>query len=319
MNELISVIVPVYNVEEYLRNCLDSILQQSYSELQIILIDDGSTDNSGKICDEYEKKDSRIEVIHQQNSGIGRTRNVGLDRAKGQYIAFVDSDDFIHKDMYRDLIKLAKRNKADLTVCKFQRFKNPNFSVKWEDCPTERILRPYDVLAKLPGDQDEVESVLWNKLYKSSLFNSIRFPEGLINEDADIIYLVIDASNIVIVTDQVYYYYRFNENSITRLDTYLYNMDIFKIYDRQQRYYQEKGYSELSRSTRRTYLDKVISKYKLIKAQSGKKKILKQLKERYNAKYMEGNSPIKGAGYRLFYVSPNLYYVCRNIKLKIKN
>lgn len=124
MKELISIIVPVYNVEQYLDDCLISIINQTYKNLEIILIDDGSTDKSGKICDEYAKKDSRIIVIHKENGGVSSARNAGLRIAKGAYIGFVDPDDWIAEDMYEVLYSNAKKYDADVSVCKYKIVKN---------------------------------------------------------------------------------------------------------------------------------------------------------------------------------------------------
>ena len=124
MKELISIIVPVYNVEQYLDDCLISIINQTYKNIEIILIDDGSTDKSGKICDEYAKKDSRIIVIHKENGGVSSARNAGLRIAKGAYIGFVDPDDWIAEDMYEVLYSNAKKYDADVSVCKYKIVKN---------------------------------------------------------------------------------------------------------------------------------------------------------------------------------------------------
>ena len=118
---MISVIVPVYNVEKYLRQCLDSVLAQTYRELEIILVDDGSTDGSGAICDEYATRDSRIKVVHQQNGGLSSARNAGLDLATGEYVAFVDSDDYIHETMLELLYQALVENNADTVICNFER------------------------------------------------------------------------------------------------------------------------------------------------------------------------------------------------------
>lgn len=119
---LISIIVPVYNVEDYLPECIDSILAQTYKNLEIILVNDGSTDNSGKICDEYAQKDSRIKVIHKENSGVSSTRNMGIEAASGEYIGFVDSDDTVDSDMYTIMYDAAFKTNSDISVCKFIRF-----------------------------------------------------------------------------------------------------------------------------------------------------------------------------------------------------
>ena len=121
MNDLLSVIIPVYKVEAYLRQCLDSVVTQTYSELQIILVDDGSPDGSGAICDEYAAKDSRIQVIHQPNAGVSAARNAGMDMATGEYLTFIDSDDYIDPDMYEALLKVAHETGADVVECNYRR------------------------------------------------------------------------------------------------------------------------------------------------------------------------------------------------------
>ena len=123
MNELISIIIPIYNVEKYLHCCINSVIRQTYKNLEIILIDDGSPDNCGKICDEYAKKDNRIKVIHKENGGLSSARNAGLDIAKGEYISFVDSDDYVAENFIEKLYKLCKENDADIAECDFYRIK----------------------------------------------------------------------------------------------------------------------------------------------------------------------------------------------------
>ena len=118
-NPLISIIIPVYNVEKYLAKCVESVINQTYKKIQIILIDDGSTDNSGKICDDFKLKDNRIEVIHKKNGGLSDARNAGLKIVKGDYIGFIDSDDYIEKDMYETLLCLLIENNADISIVSF--------------------------------------------------------------------------------------------------------------------------------------------------------------------------------------------------------
>lgn len=127
MNELISIIIPVYNVEKYIGKCIDSLIKQKYDNLEIILIDDGSSDNSGEICDKYAKKDKRIKVIHKKNSGQADSRNIGISKASGKYIGFVDSDDYIDKDYYNRLYKTLVKNNADVVTCKYQNVYNDDY------------------------------------------------------------------------------------------------------------------------------------------------------------------------------------------------
>ena len=144
-NDLISVIIPIYNVEKFLSFCIDSIVNQTYKNLEIILVDDGSTDNSGKICDEYALKDNRIKVMHKQNGGVSSARNVGLNIAKGKYIGFVDSDDYVENDMFEILHNLIIKNNVDISCCNKFVFKKNKFTAS-KNFPNDTSLLFNEVL-----------------------------------------------------------------------------------------------------------------------------------------------------------------------------
>ena len=163
-NDLISIIIPVYKVEKYLEKCIESVLKQTYTNLQIILVDDGSPDNCGKICDEYAKKDSRIEVIHKINGGLSDARNVGINRANGRYIGFVDSDDYIKEDMYEKLINLIKEYNADVSICNLYDVFDGKEYVRNKDNGIHEYSR-IDILKEILLDKN-IQSYAWNKLYK---------------------------------------------------------------------------------------------------------------------------------------------------------
>ncbi len=207
----ISIIVPVYKVEPYLRKCLDSIVNQTYRNLQVILVDDGSPDNCGRICDEYAAKDSRIEVIHQENGGLSAARNAGLRLATGDYIGFVDSDDWIELDMYEYLLENALKYQADIAVCGHK------------ECSTrcsinrgvEKIQLLYNELAlELLISDDVVQNFVWDKLYKSNLFHNIEFPEGRNYEDIAIMYKLFISSSILVFLPESKYNYLQRSDSI---------------------------------------------------------------------------------------------------------
>lgn len=210
--ELISVIVPVYNVESYLEKCIESIQNQSYKSLEIILVNDGSTDSSGDICDKYAACDKRIRVIHQKNGGISSARNTGLEVANGDYIAFVDSDDYIELKMYEDLLNILKEYNLDIIDCGSFRDKNGMITGGCNDGQIE-IYEKDDALRL--AMHDGFTSV-WNKLYKRDIVISIRFPEGRKFEDSAISYLYIANANRIGHINRSYYYYRLNLNSITQ-------------------------------------------------------------------------------------------------------
>lgn len=181
---LISVIVAVYNIEQYIACCIESIQRQTYKELEIILVDDGSTDESGKICDAYKDKDDRIKVIHRENGGPGAARNMGIEHAHGEYIGFVDGDDWIEASMYEKMIQQAQKESADLVVCRYYRVYR-DFCV---DESTNRITiyeKPFSMLTQCFKEDEAflIQSAPWNKLYRRTLLEEERFPEDTVYED----------------------------------------------------------------------------------------------------------------------------------------
>lgn len=211
--ELISVIVPVYNVEKYLRRCMDSIVQQTYKNIEIIIVDDGSIDSSGKISDEYAKKDKRIKVIHKQNGGLSDARNVALDIIKGKYIAFIDSDDSISNDYIEYLYNLLKKNNADMGICDSQVCYNDLIQVNNE--PENIIVYSKDEVIKEMLYANHYFISAWGKIYKKELLNNVRYPKGQIYEDINTTYLIYLSSNKIACSNQRKYYYYLHPNSIT--------------------------------------------------------------------------------------------------------
>ena len=176
---MISIIVPVYRAAETLPDCLNGLLAQTNPNLEFILVDDGSPDRSGDIADEFAAKDPRIRVIHKPNGGVSSARNAGLDAAKGEYIGFTDCDDRVEPTMFEDLLRRAEETGADIVECGFWK-EYPRHAEKWY-CGEAREARGTDILNLFI--EDEIDAVLWNKLYKASVFRGIRFPEGRVHED----------------------------------------------------------------------------------------------------------------------------------------
>ncbi|MCL1981714.1 MAG: glycosyltransferase family 2 protein [Clostridiales bacterium] len=204
---LISVIVPVYNVAPYLPKCIDSILAQVHHDLEIILIDDGSEDNSGTICDEYAKKDQRIQVIHQANGGQSSARNVGLDIATGDYIAFIDSDDFIMPNMFSAMLAAMEREDADLAICGVQLVNESGREVVWknEQQVKDGVMDSGQALRAMT--QSAWYRTPPNKLHKYSLWRDIRFPLGRIHEDEFSAHYILDKCKKVVVLEDKFYIY----------------------------------------------------------------------------------------------------------------
>ena len=205
---MISIIIPVYNVEKYLKQCLDSVIKQSYKNLQIILVDDGSTDHSPAICDEYAEMDQRIQVIHQNNHGLPAARNRGLEYVKGEYIGFVDSDDWIHVDMYRHLVEILESNDADISTVECLKtsgkLENREDKINVQVLTRDQFAR---VFFKI-GSQKIVYYV-WNRLYRRKIFKLNHFAEEFsVGEDVVASYKALIQANKIAVSNQKMYYYR---------------------------------------------------------------------------------------------------------------
>lgn len=224
-NELVSVVVPVYNVEPYLRRCLDSIIGQTHKNMEIILVNDGSTDGSGKICEEYRKKEKRIFLITQENSGLSEARNTGINVARGKYITFVDSDDFIHKRYVEKLFRNLKDHCAQISCIGIHRF----YNVPFTEYDQESTVRVFDNIGAIKNMwyQREITNSAWAKMYEANIFKDIWFPEGMLYEDLGTVYkLFYRAERIVVSTEPLYYYFQrpdsimnqiFNEKKFDRI------------------------------------------------------------------------------------------------------
>ena len=219
LKPIISIIVPVYNASEYIRRSVCSILNQTFDNFELILIDDGSTDTSLQICEELSETDDRIVVIHQENSGMSHTRNVGLDIARGDYIGFVDADDWIATNMYETLYKDIIDYDADIVSIRYLIAKNENVKLPVNKENSIEILTGVDKLRRYLEYGIESRSNLnsvWSKLYKKELFKNIRFPEGKRYEDLAINYLLISASKKFVIDNNYLYYYFMNSTGVTR-------------------------------------------------------------------------------------------------------
>ena len=203
---MISVIVPVYNVEKYLERCLDSILNQTYSDLEIILVDDGSTDTSPEICDAYAKRDERIRTFHQKNGGLSAARNTGLDNARGDYIGFVDSDDQIVPTMYESLLVAMENEKADIAIGNFA-YLDEQGRKAGESFPLKKaVYSGIQAMEQLLCDAVHFVSSC-NKLYRKDIYKNIRYPLGKLNEDQFVIHrMLYESSRVVTISEPVYLY-----------------------------------------------------------------------------------------------------------------
>lgn len=206
-NKLISVIVPVYNVERYLERCIQSIKSQTYKNLEIILVNDGSGDASGTICEEYAKKDARIQVIHQDNKGLSAARNKGLDLASGSLIIFIDSDDYINVRMIEILYENLTKQNADISICDFRRMSDDEESMETEQNSGHECMSGIEFCHELYRERQVQAVAAWNKLYRIEVFDGARYPEGKSHEDEFLTYqLLYNARKVVYTKAKLYYY-----------------------------------------------------------------------------------------------------------------
>lgn len=213
---LISVLVPVYNMERYLKKCVDSILKQIYPHFEIVLVDDGSTDASPRMCDEYAQIDKRVRVIHQPNGGISCARNAGLHQAKGEYIAVVDADDWVEPDYLLTLLSLCRRYGTDLSACNHLICReNGKTELRFSEDSPEKVLTCEDCCRNILYHGIPDVSV-WGKLYHSSVLKAVCYPEGMVYEDTFTIAETIAASGKIAFTASPLYHYRIRNDSISR-------------------------------------------------------------------------------------------------------
>lgn len=236
---IISVIVPVYNVEKYLDRCVQSIINQSFSNIEIILVDDGSTDNSGTICDNYKALDQRIIVIHKENGGLSDARNCGLDIAKGEYIGFVDSDDWLDLDYYSTLYEIAKIDDSDVVSCLYTRTSGSDSLKKYGECQTS-FLHGEEALSvflesAIKGGVTWVPC--WSKIYKKSIIQNVRFRKGKIYEDVIYNWEILNMNIKMSCTNYSGYFYFVNQNSITKSKFSEKMFDLYYIADEMEEMY----------------------------------------------------------------------------------
>jgi len=246
---LISAIVPIYNVEAYLRECVDSILHQTYSNLEIVLVDDGSPDKCPEICDEYAKKDNRVKVIHQKNGGLAKARNVGLNNATGEYITFIDSDDFVSKRYIEFLYRGAHENDADISIATFSSFSNKHVPKLSIDYINFKVLSKSDCFERYTSMKTNVAMPLitaWNKLYKKELFLGIVYPEGKLYEDAFTTYKLFDKAKKIIYSPMKLYCYRRNPQSILGESFREKHLEMIDAFKEGSKYFQNKAEKNIS-------------------------------------------------------------------------
>ena len=209
VNCLVSIIVPIFNVEDYLPQCIDSLIAQSHSNIEIILIDDGSTDGCAGIVDRYAAQDRRIVAVHQPNGGISAARNTGLDVMRGDYVMFVDGDDYVEKDFCKEALETAIHHQVDIVSFGFNSFWGQGEKVSRKATREPRLLDRQEAIRELITRREVMYNYAWNKIYKNTLFDHVRFPAGRTFEDVAVMHQLFDASSTgIFVSNLVLYNYR---------------------------------------------------------------------------------------------------------------
>ncbi|WP_302434788.1 glycosyltransferase family 2 protein [Roseburia inulinivorans] len=292
-DELISVVVPVYHVETYIERCVESLLQQTYSNLEIILVDDGGDDRCPQICDEYAKKDARIKVIHKKNGGLSDARNAGMRAASGKYLAYIDSDDYIQPDTYEKMIYALKKENADIAVCNYEAVTDQGQSITEKNQKMDIKDRTYssqEAISNLCGPNYHYWVTAWNRLYKIKIAREISFPVGKIHEDEFTAHLFYDKAEKIVGISEPLYKYVIRENSIMTKKYSVKNLVYVEAVNNRIEYCMEHGLEEVGQAFLRwmsRYLMNVYDKLDI------KDKEVRQTYDKYVEMYLKLYHSIK--------------------------
>lgn len=314
MNILISIIVPIYKVERYLRHCIDSLLSQDYQHIEIILVDDGSPDSCGKMVDEYAAKDERILAIHQQNAGLSAARNAGIKVAKGDYLMFVDSDDFVDTNFCSYALQKAIDTDSDIVVFGYRDIYTDR--VEEQSVGKEYKFSRKEALLELHGGR--LLSFAWNKIYKSSLFKTVRYPIGRLYEDIATTYLLFDKANTIYLASGITYNYLKRSDSILGKKMKAKDAIDWYLAVRQRYDFMKQNYSEIVQKTIPNVIDSTMFCLNNLCNYSGYQQQKKAMVD--FLLFLKLNEDIVQFSFyqRLLFLSPHLYFFIRHIKRKLK-
>ena len=293
MEELVTIVVPVYKVEKYIDKCINSILNQTYKNLEIILVDDGSPDDCGKICDRYAKLDTRINVIHKENGGLSDARNAGIDAAKGKFISFIDSDDYIEPEYIEILYRAIKKDETDIAISSHKVIYESG-AILEKATGEENILTPKETLKRILYDEG-IDLSAWAKLYKLELFKEVKFLKGRLFEDAATTYKLIDKSKKISIISVSTYNYIMRSSSITNNEFSVGKMDLITSTEEMCNYVKNK-YPDLKKACERrlmyAYLSTLsqlaMSKVKFVEEE---KKLMRYVKDNRKNVLKDKNVP----------------------------
>lgn len=313
MNPLISVIVPIYNVEKYLARCVDSIVNQTYKNLEIILVDDGSPDSCPQMCDDYAKKDSRIKVVHKKNGGLSDARNAGMAVAKGEYISFIDSDDYVSDDFFECLLDVMNKENSDIAECSVVKFYEDNRFDEFSDDLSVKTYDTQDAMSALIAENPFHQHV-WNKLYKTELVKDIPYAVGKLNEDEFWTYQVFGRANKVSKLNKTMYYYFQRNSSIMGVGYNIRRLDALEGKANRQKYI-ENNFPELSTQAKIDLYGSCMFAYQsVLKFMSGADKknaleLIRKYRKMYNLSFDEINT-IKDSSKKYFMFAKFNFYLC---------
>lgn len=312
MKELVSVIVPIYMVEEYLERCIASIVKQSYKNLEIILVDDGSKDNCPAICDSWAKKDSRIVVIHRKNGGLSAARNSGIEVAKGEYLAFVDSDDFIAEDFIETLLQACKETGSEIAQCRYEYVSGDVVTKEKEEVEPRETFSGKEMIKGMSWKDGAYNVVAWNKLYKKTVFEGVRYPEGRIHEDEATTHkLFYNAKQVAFVYRFLYGYYTGGE-SITRNRFSMKRLDWEWAVSQRLEFLKEREEWDILTPMYKIYMDGTLDLYYKVLEELKDKKTALDLKRKMKCIFRECKNnkgiPVQTRiGYLIFLTVPAIY------------
>lgn len=313
MNPLISVIVPIYNVEKYLARCVDSIVNQTYKNLEIILVDDGSPDRCPQMCDDYAKKDSRIKVVHKKNGGLSDARNAGMAVATGEYISFIDSDDYVSDDFFECLLAVMNKENSDIAECSVAKFYEDNRFDEFSDDLSVKTYDTQDAMSALIAENPFHQHV-WNKLYKTELVKDIPYAVGKLNEDEFWTYQVFGRASKVAKLNKTMYYYFQRSSSIMGVGYNIRRLDALEGKANRQKYI-ENNFPELSTQAKIDLYGSCMFAYQsVLKFMSGADKknaleLIRKYRKMYNLPFDEINT-IKDSSKKYFMFAKFNFYLC---------
>ena len=252
---LVSIIVPCFKVEQYLPNCIESVLNQTFTNWELILIDDGSPDHCGEIADNYASHDARIKVIHKANAGVAAARNTAIDIATGEYMSFLDGDDFLHVDYIKSLLTIAREYKADIVQCDYARGKDTTFP-PYKGVEVLHTYNSHDIFV-----YDVAKIIVWGKLIKSDILKTIRIPEGRFFEDDLVTWRWYYAANEIVVTSRPYYYYTENDASQMAQHKKKPNLSFIEAYDERIAFFKGKADNDMEACSNRQLCKSLLLMY----------------------------------------------------------